>query len=320
MFADSIKYLEHLQQPFYTKFITVSNHYPYTSLAGESDEEGFPLAQTDDETINGYFATANYLDSAIEAFFNYLKESGLYDNSIIVLYGDHYGISNSRNTNLAPLLGKNSETWTEYDNAMLQRVPFMIHIPGYTDGFISDTYGGEVDALPTLLHLLGVDTSNYVQLGQDLLSEDNAQTVALRTAGYYITPTYTSYSGHLYYTATGEEITNPDESTTAATKEIRNAVVKQLSVSDEVQSGDLLRFDTDTGLETVDSSSISYSDSLKSLKSIEKKLGDESTSLYSENGNQSTVDLFKAPSYMQLHSSSSSSSSSLSSSSSSDGS
>ncbi len=28
MFADSIQYLEHLQQPFYTKFITVSNHYP----------------------------------------------------------------------------------------------------------------------------------------------------------------------------------------------------------------------------------------------------------------------------------------------------
>ena len=133
MFADSIKYLEHMQQPFYTKFITVSNHYPYTSLAGNSDEEGFPLAKTDDETINGYFATANYLDSAVKAFFDYLKESGLYDNSIIVLYGDHYGISNSRNTDLAPLLGKDSETWTGYDNAMLQRVPYMIHIPGFTE-------------------------------------------------------------------------------------------------------------------------------------------------------------------------------------------
>ena len=306
MFADSIKYLEHLQQPFYTKFITVSNHYPYTSLAGESDEEGFPLAKTDDETINGYFATANYLDSAIEAFFSYLKESGLYDNSIIVLYGDHYGISNSRNTSLAPLLGKDSETWTEYDNTMLQRVPFMVHIPGYADGFISNTYGGEVDALPTLLHLLGVDTSHYVQLGQDLLSTDNNQIVALRTSGYYITPTYTSYSGHLYYTATGEEITNPDENTTAATKEIRDAVAKQLAVSDDIQTGDLLRFDNDNGLKTIDSTSISYSHSLKKLKAIEKELGEKSTSLYSENGNHSTIDLFKAPSYMQLHDNSSS--------------
>ena len=49
-----------------------------------------------------------------------LKASGLYENSIIVLYGDHYGISNSRNPALAPLLDKNSETWSSYDNAMLQ--------------------------------------------------------------------------------------------------------------------------------------------------------------------------------------------------------
>lgn len=308
MFADSIKYLEHMQQPFYTKFITVSNHYPYTSLAGNSDEEGFPLAKTDDETINGYFATANYLDSAVKAFFDYLKESGLYDNSIIVLYGDHYGISNSRNTDLAPLLGKDSETWTGYDNAMLQRVPYMIHIPGFTEGHISNTFGGEVDNLPTLLHLLGIDTSNYVQLGQDLLSSNNKQIVAFRTSGDYVTPTYTSYSGHLYYTDSGQEITNPDENTQAATKAIRDTVAKQLSVSDEVQTGDLLRFDKN-GLKEVDSSSISYTHSLKTLKSIEKKRGDESTSLYSKNGDESTVDLFKAPSYMQLHESSNSSSS-----------
>ena len=237
-----------------------------------------------------------------------MKESGLYDNSIIVLYGDHYGISNSRNTDLAPLLGKDSETWTGYDNAMLQRVPYMIHIPGFTEGHISNTFGGEVDNLPTLLHLLGIDTSNYVQLGQDLLSSDNKQIVAFRTSGDYVTPTYTSYSGHLYYTDSGQEITNPDENTQAATKAIRDAVAKQLSVSDEVQTGDLLRFDKN-GLKEVDSSSISYTHSLKTLKSIEKKRGDESTSLYSENGDKSTVDLFKAPSYMQLHESSNSSSS-----------
>ena len=61
------------------------SHYPYTtSLSG--DDLGFPLAKTQDETINGYFATANYLDSSIKAFFDYLKESGLYKNSIIDVY------------------------------------------------------------------------------------------------------------------------------------------------------------------------------------------------------------------------------------------
>lgn len=213
MFSDSIKYLEQMQQPFYVKYLTVSNHYPYTSLSGDKNEQGFPLADTKDETVNGYFATANYLDSAIKDFFDYLKETGLYDNSIIVMYGDHYGISDMRSSNLAELLGKNPETWSNYDKAMLQRVPYMIHIPGYTGGGISNTFGGEVDALPTLLHILGVDTSSYIQMGQDLLSPDNKQTVAFRTSGQYVTPQYTSYSGRLYNTQTGEEITNPDETT-----------------------------------------------------------------------------------------------------------
>ncbi|WP_273449735.1 LTA synthase family protein [Streptococcus ferus] len=303
MFADSIKYLEHMQQPFYTKFITVSNHYPYQSLSG--DETGFPLAQTKDETINGYFATANYLDAAIKDFFDYLKATGLYDNSIIVMYGDHYGISNSRNTDLAELLGKDPQTWTDYDNAMLQRVPYMIHVPGNGKGFISSTYGGEVDALPTLLHILGIDSSKYVELGQDLLSPQNSQTVAFRTEDNYVTPTYTSYNDHLYDTKTGTEITNPDATTTEKVKAIQTAVKEQLKMSDEVQTGDLLRFDESSGLKPIDTSQFSYANSLDAMKKIEKDLGDKSTSLYSKNGNKSTQDLYKSPSYKELYGSSS---------------
>ncbi|MGC3758364.1 sulfatase-like hydrolase/transferase, partial [Enterococcus faecalis] len=79
------QYLEHLQQPFYSKFIAVSKHYPNSQFT--NDEAGFPIAKTSDETINGFFATANYLDKAVEEFFNYLKSSGLNENSVIVLYG-----------------------------------------------------------------------------------------------------------------------------------------------------------------------------------------------------------------------------------------
>ena len=299
MFADSIKYLERLQQPFYAKFITVSNHYPYTtSLIG--DEIGFPLANTKDETINGYFATANYLDAAIKSFFDYLKATGLYENSIIVLYGDHYGISNSRNPNLAPLLGKDSETWSDYDNAMLQRVPYMIVIPGMTNGGIIDTYGGEIDALPTLEHLLGIDSSQYIQVGQDLLSPDHSQIVAMRTSGNFITPTYTSYAGKLYYTATGQEITNPDETTQAEVEAISEAAAAQLAASDAVQTGDLIRF-LDNGLPPLKASDYSYIDSFDTEVDIEKKLGDKSTSLYSKNGNKTTVDLYNSPSYQALY-------------------
>ena len=300
MLKDSIKYLERLQQPFYTKFITVSNHYPYTtSLSG--DDLGFPLAKTQDETINGYFATANYLDSSIKAFFDYLKESGLYKNSIIVLYGDHYGISNSRNPALAPLLGKNSETWSSYDNAMLQRVPYMVVIPGMDKGGIIDTYGGEIDMLPTLEHLLGIESNKFLQVGQDMLSPEHDQIVAFRSANYFVTPEYTSYSGRTYYTKTGEEITNPDEKTKEELDKIREAANLQLKISDSIQTGDLLRFFKGNDLGKVNPDDYSYTNSFKALKKIEKEKGDKSTSLYNQRGNQSTVELFKAPTYKELH-------------------
>ena len=311
MFADSIQYLERLQQPFYAKFITVSHHYPYTSsLIG--DEIGFPLADTPDETINGYFATANYLDASIKAFFDYLKATGLYENSIIVLYGDHYGISNSRNPDLAPLIGKDSQTWSDFDNAMMQRVPYMIVVPGMTNGGIIDTFGGQIDALPTLEHLLGIEANNYLQVGQDMLSSEHSQVVALRTAGNFITPKYTSYGGKIYYTETGVEITNPDEVTQKEIDDIKAAAAAQLSASDAIQTGDLIRF-YDNGLTALDPSQYNYIDSFATLLALEKELGARSTSLYSKNNNQSTVDLFKAPSYLELHSSSSSSDASRSS-------
>ena len=300
MLKDSIKYLERLQQPFYVKYITVSNHYPYTtSLIG--DEIGFPLAKTKDETINGYFATANYLDSSVKALFDYLKKSGLYDNSIIVLYGDHFGISQTRNPNLAPLVGKTSETWSNYDNAMMQRVPYMVVVPGMDKGKIIDTYAGQVDMLPTLEHLLGIDSKNYLQVGQDMLSSQHQQITAFRSSNNFVTPKYTSFNGRTYYTQTGEEITNPDETIKKELDEIRNAANTQLKMSDAIQTGDLIRFYKGNDLGKVNPKDYSYLNSMKALLAIEKEKGDQSTSLYSKRGNVSTVDLFNSPSYRALH-------------------
>ncbi|WP_159722494.1 LTA synthase family protein [Enterococcus sp. CSURQ0835] len=295
-FQQSVKYLEHLQQPFYSKFIAVSNHYPYSEF--KNDEAGFPMANTDDETINGYFATANYLDKAVEEFFNYLKASGLYDNSVIVMYGDHYGISNSRNSDLAELVGKDKSTWSNFDNAQMQRVPYMIHVPGTDKGGVNHTYGGEVDALPTLLHLLGVDNSKNIQLGQDLLSPDNQQVVAFRD-GDYVTPNYTYYGGKLYENATGQPVTEPDENLKNQVKAWKKAADTQLETSDHINNGDLLRFYSGSGLKTIDPTDYDYKNGLQKLEQTEKKLGSKSTSIYSQHQNKSTQDLYKTETYKQ---------------------
>ncbi|MFV0557495.1 MAG: LTA synthase family protein [Enterococcus sp.] len=304
-FEQSIQYLEHLQQPFYTKFLTVANHFPYSQLDGTEDD-GFPEPDTGDATIDDYFKTANYLDSAVEEFFNYLKASGLYDNSVIVLYGDHYGISNSRNTSLASLVGKTSEEWSNYDNAQMQRVPFMVHVPGQDQGGINHTYGGEVDALPTLLHLLGVDTTNYMQVGQDLLSDQHEDLVAFRD-GDFMTPDYTYYGGKLYANADGQEVVEPDEKLSAQVDTWKQEVAAQLSTSDAINVGNLLRFDSESGLAPIDTTTIDYRNGLEQMTAIEEELGDKSTSLYSQNNNQTTTDLYETKSYQEMNGSSESS-------------
>ncbi|MDN6689909.1 MAG: LTA synthase family protein [Lactococcus sp.] len=299
LFGDSIEYLEHLQQPFYTKFITVSNHYPYVKFAG--DEGGFPLATTSDDTINGYFATANYLDTAVKEFFDYLKASDVYKNSVIVLYGDHYGISNSRNPQLAELLGKNKETWSSYDDAMLQRVPYMIVVPGMDKGRVDHTFGGEIDNLPTLLHLLGIDNSKYPQLGQDLLSPDHRNLLAMRNTDNWVSSTLTNYSGRIYKTATGEEITNPDPDTKKQIDANNKQSEEQLKISDAITTGDLLRFWPSNGLKAIDPNDYNYTKGLQKAKVIEKKLGDASTSIFSQNGDKTTKDLWQTQSFQALH-------------------
>ena len=183
-FEESIPLLESLPQPFYTKFITVSNHYPYP--INEEDATIAPHT-TGDKSVDSYFQTARYADEALKQFFDYLKESGLYDNSIIVMYGDHYGISENHNKAMEQVLGKEI---TPFESTGLQRVPLFIRVPGM-EGGVNHEYGGQIDILPTLLHLLGTDTKDYVQFGTDLLSEQHDDLVPFRN-GDFVSPTITS--------------------------------------------------------------------------------------------------------------------------------
>jgi lipoteichoic acid synthase len=258
------------------------------------------MADTPDETVNGYFATANYLDKAVEEFFNYLKASGLYDNSVIVLYGDHYGVSNGRNRSLAELVGKTSSSWNDFDNAQMQRVPFMIHIPGQENGGINHTYGAQIDSLPTLLHLLGIDTQNYIQLGQDLFSNDHKDLAVFRD-GSFMTSKYTFYNGTLYDNETQLPITEPSEELQAQIDELQKEANRQLEISDKINNGDLLRFHTGSGLEPIDPSEYSYKNIMERLLEQETTLGEQSTSVFSQNNNQSTVDLYDTKSYKDYH-------------------
>ena len=284
-FDQSIKYMEHLPQPFYLKMITVTNHYPY-----DLDKKNQSIDKTDtgDKTVDGYVQTAHYLDQAIGELMSYLKKSGLEKNTLIMLYGDHYGISGNHHKASAQLLDKDS--FNNFDNLQFQRVPLMFHMPGLKGG-INHTYGGEIDVRPTLFNLLGINDQNMIQFGHSLLAKNAPQIVAQRN-GDFITPKYSKVEGSYYYTQSGKRITHPSKKVKAQLASISNTVTTELSLSDRVITGNLLRVYKPDEFEYVKRKNYSYkkSDSLKRLKKAEKK---SKNSVWYRNGKKTTQSDFK---------------------------
>ncbi|MBS9336737.1 LTA synthase family protein [Fructobacillus papyrifericola] len=291
LFKDSIPYLEQLQHPFYAKYLTVTNHTPF-ELDKEDQDPNFQTSNSGSKYIDNYFVTNHYLDQSIQEFFTYLKKSGLYDNTMVVLYGDHYGINNSENKELAPLLGKDPNQWTDLDTENLQRTPLIIHIPGFQNGGIQHTYGGEIDVAPTIEHLLGLSSKRYIQLGQDLLSKNCSQLVVMRNKDW-ITPNYASISGTIWNVKTNTVVEKPTEAQQKLFKKLQAEATEKLSVSDSLNQKNLLRFYHPEGFKDVNAASYDYSkkDTLARLKKASQI--SNSTSVFSKNGGQTTAGLYQ---------------------------
>lgn len=295
LFSQSIKYLEQLQQPFYVKYITVTNHIPF-NLDDEDKDKNFTTTNTNNQTVNNYFETAHYLDQSVKEFFDYLKKSGLDKNTMVILYGDHYGVgsSDSETSALAPILGQTSSSWNQYDNVQLQKVPFMIHMPGLK-GKVNSELGGEIDVLPTLLHLLGIKNKNYIQFGSDLLSKKHRQIVVFRN-GTIVTPKYViignkGIKGTVYDNKTGEKITKFTKSQKEEIQSLADYGHELLHNSDLVNNRNLLRFYTPKGFIPDNPSQFDYNLNYVKMMQVTRELGNRSTSLYSQHKG-TTTDLY----------------------------
>ena len=163
-FRQTAEKLTTLEQPFYAFTITLSSHNPFV-IPDELNTLVLPT-EYEDTMFGNYLEAMHYTDSAIGYFIGLLKENGIYDNSIIVIYGDHFGVVNNGEEYdlISDFVGHG------YYEGDIFRIPFIIHIPGMGASETISVAGSHIDALPTLLDLFGITNDRSVMFGQNLLT------------------------------------------------------------------------------------------------------------------------------------------------------
>lgn len=164
-FKQSINYIKKIDRPFYSFLVTLTSHNPYKM---PSKDNVIDLKDEDKGSLFGdYLQAVCYTDKAIGEFISYLKDNNLYKNSIIVIYGDHFGLSSKdkkTNENVSDFLGY------DYDFDEMMKVPLIINIPEENVNQTIETVGGQIDFMPTILNLMGIKNKNPFIFGNDLVN------------------------------------------------------------------------------------------------------------------------------------------------------
>ncbi len=260
-FKASADYQSKMKKPFYSHLITLTNHYPFTL---DEEDASIDKPNTGDSTVDGYIQTAHYLDQALEEYITDLKKKGLYDNSVIMIYGDHYGISENHNNAMEKLLG---EKITPAKFTDLNRTGFWLKVPGKSGG-VNKEYAGQMDVMPTLLHLVGIDSKNYLMFGSDMFSKQHNNVVPFRN-GDFITEDYKYVNGKIYSNKDNELLTEKPKDFDKNKKQVE----KDLEMSDSVLNGDLFRFYKNPDFKKVNPGKYEYKSGPK---------GNEKNSFFSE--------------------------------------
>ncbi len=163
-FNQSIDHLKNMQQPYYGFLITLSTHHPYIM---PEEKKMIKLKDGDEESIFGnYIHAANYIDQCLEAFVKELKANGLYENTVIAIYGDHFGLNckdEKVNKDVSDFLG-----FSYYYDEMMN-IPLIIHVPNSKAQETIQTVGGHIDFLPTIAYLMGIKNLDTLFFGRNLI-------------------------------------------------------------------------------------------------------------------------------------------------------
>ena len=183
-FRQSIDYLKKTRKPYYAFMITLTSHYPYDNTKPYNN--ALNVGKLKGTFLGNYLEAIHYADQALGYLINRLEEEGLLDDTVLVIYGDHYAISKDRKDELADFLGignMDNYMWVKF-----QKMPLIIHLPGDEGAGVENIACGGLDIMPTLLNIMGIDGRNIPMMGRDLLNSQEG--MAVMRNGYFINDNY----------------------------------------------------------------------------------------------------------------------------------
>ena len=182
-FRQSLAMLEAQERPFYAFLVTLSSHYPFgfpELLKAAAFDQG---DEAEGAILRSYLAAIHYFDREFGKFIDGLKSSGLYYESVIILYGDHAAIPKWDAASLAKLLGKDLDD--EHSWRAVNTVPLMVRVPGVaTLPHVRGRALGQVDIPATAASLLGFEFSSG--FGRNIFAPEPASAPVIFRSGDYV--------------------------------------------------------------------------------------------------------------------------------------
>ena len=203
-------------EPFVTYYVTVSGHAPY---AYNSTGNSIALKNIDlvrdlpySNNVKAYLATQIELDRALESLINGLEEAGILEDTVIALVGDHYPytltideineLSDYERDEIVEVNRSNFIIW----NSEMETVEV-------------DKVGSQIDVLPTLLNLFGVEYDSRLIVGKDILSDTPG--LAIFSNRSWVSD-YGTYKNGKFTLKEGVELDNVDEYVTSMNNLVSN--------------------------------------------------------------------------------------------------
>lgn len=227
-FSQSLVKMKTFKQPYYSFMITLSSHFPFV----DDKYPAFDTGKYNGRFLGDYMRAIHYADEELGYFLDSLEKNGTLDNSIVMLYGDHYAIPDKEKSDLYSFLGNThnvESSWTK-----LQKVPLLIHFPHDENSCVVHTVCGEMDLYPTISNIFGLN--KQYTLGNDIFG-NNAGHEVFRNGSFINNNIYYSSSSDKYYNLdTDKQIQETNE-----LKALKHNTALQLEYSDDILNHNLLK-------------------------------------------------------------------------------